>query len=86
MPAWLLCFLQTKLNALACLDRLLDSLDKMIILDEVIPFMTEITCSDVDIVMSVTGKAIVVISWHSSKCQSIFNGRCFFSTFECWSA
>ena len=43
------------MNALTCIDRLLDSLDKMIILDEVIPFLTEITCSDVDIIMAVIG-------------------------------
>ena len=45
------------MNALTCIDRLLDSLDKMIILDEVIPFLTEITCSDVDIIMAVIGRS-----------------------------
>lgn len=44
---------QTRLNALECIDRLLDSLDKMIILDDVLPFLTEIQCSDVDIIMAV---------------------------------
>ena len=44
---------QTRLNALACIDRLIDSLDKMMILDEVLPFLTEISCQDVDIIMSV---------------------------------
>ena len=46
---------QTRLNALACIDRLLDSLDKMMILDEVLPFLTEIQGQDVDIIMSVIG-------------------------------
>ena len=49
--------LQTKLNALACIDRLLDSLDKMMILDEVLPFLTEMNCQDVDIIMSVICKS-----------------------------
>ncbi|ESO03808.1 hypothetical protein HELRODRAFT_191964 [Helobdella robusta] len=43
----------TKLNALACLDRLIDSFDKMTVLEEVLPFLTEITCSDVDITMAI---------------------------------
>ena len=52
------CILQTKLNALACVDRLLDSLDKMTVLEEVLPFMTEITCSDVDIIMAQSGQSV----------------------------
>ncbi|ELU03322.1 hypothetical protein CAPTEDRAFT_140753, partial [Capitella teleta] len=44
---------RTRLNALACIDRLLDSLGKMMILDEVLPFLTEIQVQDVDIIMSV---------------------------------
>jgi len=47
---------KTKQNALECLNRLLDSLDKMIILEEVLPFLTEIQCSDVDIIMAVIGQ------------------------------
>ncbi len=47
---------QTRLNALACIDRLLDSLDKMMILDEVLPFLTESQCQDVDIIMAVIGQ------------------------------
>jgi len=34
----------------------LDSLDKMIILDDVLPFLTDIQCSDVDIIMSIVGQ------------------------------
>ena len=45
--------LQTRLIALECIDRLLDSLDKMMILDEVLPFLTDIQCSDVDIIMCI---------------------------------
>ena len=48
--------LQIRLNALACIDKLLESLDKMMILDEVLPFLTDIQCQDVDIIMSVIGK------------------------------
>ncbi|KAK3588431.1 hypothetical protein CHS0354_026758 [Potamilus streckersoni] len=42
-------------NALVCIDHLLDSLDKMIILDEVVPFLTEISCQDSKIIMAVVG-------------------------------
>ena len=45
--------LQTRTNALECLNRLVDSLDKMMILEELLPFLTEIQCSDVDIIMAV---------------------------------
>ena len=47
------CFLQTRANILLCLDRLLDGLEKMYIIEEVIPFLTDITCSDVDIIVAV---------------------------------
>jgi len=50
--------LQTRTNALECLDRLIDSLDKMMILEELLPFLTEIQCSDVDIIMSVVCKSL----------------------------
>jgi len=49
-------YVQTRLNALECIDRLLDSLDKMIILDDVLPFLTDIQCSDVDIIMCIVGQ------------------------------
>ncbi|XP_064607095.1 SCY1-like protein 2 [Liolophura sinensis] len=42
-----------RINALSCIDKLLDSLDKMIILDEVLPFLTDISCQDADVVMAV---------------------------------
>eukprot|EP00106_Octopus_bimaculoides_P005507 XP_014772949.1 PREDICTED: SCY1-like protein 2 [Octopus bimaculoides] len=42
-----------KINALTCIKKLLDSLDKMIILDEVLPFLTEISCQDAEVVMSI---------------------------------
>lgn len=44
---------QTRTIALECLNRLIDSLDKMMILEEVLPFLTEIQCTDVDIIMAV---------------------------------
>ncbi|XP_036355873.1 SCY1-like protein 2, partial [Octopus sinensis] len=44
-----------KINALTCIKKLLDSLDKMIILDEVLPFLTEISCQDAEVVMSIVG-------------------------------
>ena len=44
---------QTRTNALECLNRLIDSLDKMMILEELLPFLTEIQCSDVDIIMAI---------------------------------
>ena len=47
--------LQTRLNALACVDRLIDSLEKMMIIEEVLPFLAEITCQDVDIIMAIIG-------------------------------
>ncbi|XP_060082197.1 SCY1-like protein 2 [Ylistrum balloti] len=46
---------RVRLNALSCIDYLLDSLNKMIILDEVLPFLTDITGHDPDIVMAVVG-------------------------------
>jgi SCY1-like protein 2 len=46
-----------KINALLCIDKLLDKLDKMIILDEVLPFLTDITTyQDTEILMAVIGK------------------------------
>ena len=45
-----------RLNALLCIDNLLESLDKMIILDELLPFLTDIQCQDAKIVMAVVGK------------------------------
>ena len=44
-----------RLNALLCIDNLLESLDKMIILDELLPFLTDIQCQDAKIVMAVVG-------------------------------
>ncbi|XP_041357595.1 SCY1-like protein 2 [Gigantopelta aegis] len=44
-----------RINALSCIDHMLDSLDKMIILDEVLPFLTDITCQDPDVVMHIVG-------------------------------
>jgi len=44
-------------NALECINRLVSSLDKMIIIDEVIPFLTDIQCCDADIIMAVLGTA-----------------------------
>ena len=55
---------QTRLNALECIDRLLDSLDKMIILDDVLPFLTDIQCSDVDIIMSIVGRCFLTRFFH----------------------
>ncbi|CAE1329902.1 SCYL2 [Acanthosepion pharaonis] len=45
-----------KINALTCIKKLLDSLDKMIILDEVLPFLTEISCQDAEVVMTIIGR------------------------------
>ncbi|ESO87504.1 hypothetical protein LOTGIDRAFT_127669 [Lottia gigantea] len=44
-----------RINALTCIDHMLDSLGKMLILDEVLPFLTDITCQDADVVMAVVG-------------------------------
>ena len=44
---------QMRINALACMDHLLESLDKMLILDDVLPFLTDITCQDPDVVVAV---------------------------------
>jgi len=45
-------------NALECINRLVSSLDKMIIIDDIIPFLTEIQCSDADIIMAVLGTVL----------------------------
>ncbi|XP_074643390.1 SCY1-like protein 2 [Tubulanus polymorphus] len=47
--------IKMRLNALLCIDKLLDKLDKMIILDEVLPFLTEISYQDTEILMAVIG-------------------------------
>ncbi|XP_064624687.1 SCY1-like protein 2 isoform X10 [Lineus longissimus] len=48
--------IKMKINALLCIDKLLDKLDKMIILDEVLPFLTDITTyQDTEILMAVIG-------------------------------
>ncbi|CAH1775961.1 unnamed protein product [Owenia fusiformis] len=44
-----------RMNALACIDRLLDSIDKMIILDEVLPFLTDVNYQDTEVLMAVIG-------------------------------
>lgn len=50
---------QMRINALTCIDTVLDSLDKMIILDDVLPFLMDITLGqDAKIVMAVVGKQI----------------------------
>ena len=49
-----------RLNALLCIDNLLESLDKMIILDELLPFLTDIQCQDAKIVMAVVGKFFLI--------------------------
>ena len=54
-----LLFLQTKQNALTCIARLLDSLDRMIVLEEILPFLTDINSHDVDIIMIVLGMYVV---------------------------
>ncbi|KAL8578141.1 hypothetical protein ACOMHN_051696 [Nucella lapillus] len=42
-----------RINALSCIDHLLESLDKMLILDDVLPFLTDINCQDPDVVVAV---------------------------------
>jgi len=46
-----------RINALTCINTVLDSLDKMMILDEVLPFLMDITIGqDAKIVMAVVGQ------------------------------
>ena len=66
-----LLLVQTRLIALECIDRLLDSLDKMMILDEVLPFLTDIQCSDVDIIMCIVCESSVFNSRTSLLRRSI---------------
>ncbi|KAH9505382.1 hypothetical protein Btru_058578, partial [Bulinus truncatus] len=42
-----------RINALTCIDHLLDSLDKMLILDNILPFLANISAQDPDVIMSV---------------------------------
>lgn len=37
---------------------MLDYLDKMMILEEILPFLTDIQCSDADIIMTVVGSFV----------------------------
>ncbi|XP_023930039.1 SCY1-like protein 2 isoform X3 [Lingula anatina] len=46
---------KVKMNALMCIDRLLDRMDKSVISDNVIPFLTKIEPEDPEIVMAITG-------------------------------
>ncbi|XP_063416116.1 SCY1-like protein 2 isoform X4 [Mytilus trossulus] len=46
---------RVKINALSCIDHVLDSLDKMTILDEVLPLLTESQCQDASIVITIVG-------------------------------
>jgi len=50
------CTLKTRLNVLLCIDRLLDCLNKMAIIDDVLPFLADIQTTDVDIIMSLVGQ------------------------------
>ena len=59
-----------KVNALLCIDKLLDKLDKMIILDEVLPFLTEINYPDTEILMAVIGK-IRTLSYVGGKIHTL---------------
>lgn len=45
-----------RINALSCVDHLLESLDKMLILDDVLPFLTDITCQDPDVIVTIVSK------------------------------
>ena len=53
------------MNSLACIDKLLDSVDKMTILDEVIPFLTEITYQDTEVLMVVIGTIHLSLYLHN---------------------
>ena len=47
---------QMRINALSCINILLDSFDKMLILDSVLPFLTDISCQDSEVVVAVVSK------------------------------
>jgi len=51
--------LKTRVNVLMCVDRLLDCLDKMAIIDDVLPFLADIQTSEVDVIMSLVGQCII---------------------------
>ncbi|GFR65408.1 SCY1-like protein 2 [Elysia marginata] len=46
---------QIRINALTCIDHLLDSLDKMLILDNILPFLANISGQDPDVITCVVG-------------------------------
>lgn len=59
---WRFCVLQMRINALTCINTVLDSLDKMIILDDVLPFLMDLTLGqDAKIVMSVVGERLILL-------------------------
>jgi len=78
-------------NALECINRLVTSLDKMIIIDEVIPFLTDIQCSsDADIIMAVLGiyaltycSLVTVLSHQSLHCLFEFKNVYSLESFAC---
>jgi len=47
---------KTRVNVLACVDRLLDCLDKMSIIDDVLPFLADIHTDNVQLVMPLVGQ------------------------------
>jgi len=53
---------QTRSTAVQCIGRLLNDIDKMIIVDEILPFLTDIQSSDAEIIMAVIGNSTVCIS------------------------
>jgi len=56
--------LKTRLNVLMCVDRLLDCLNKMSIIDDILPFLAEIQTTDVDVIMSLVGQCVLQCSVH----------------------
>lgn len=47
---------QVRMSALLCIDGLLDRMDRTVIMDEVLPFLTEIQSHDPEVIMAITGK------------------------------
>jgi len=55
-------------NVLTFVDRLLDCLDKMAIIDDVLPFLADIQTTSVDVVMSLVGQHHRQYTVHPNCC------------------
>jgi SCY1-like protein 2 len=52
----------TKICALVCVGKILETLEKWVVLDDVLPILEKITCRDSDVLMAILGIYKVVLN------------------------